>query len=283
MALEPLATRPGALAAWAVPEDAGWPTWDAITEAIRREDWLAIDSMAGPLQARLSSGRAGEVAVRRTVNRTARRSVKALTALAGRGQVVALVGPDGTGKSTLAAGVADSIALPARVLYGGTYRAAPARRACPAPPRSSSGAVSSPPAPRSPGTGRAAGSSSSIGTRSKRGPRLAMRSRQRTRVRRTLLSVTLARPDLLIALDAPATLLHERRPEHDVDHLDRDRLRHLDLAARTDGCEVLDAAAAADEVRGRTVRLVWERVVAGTFPATPVTAADDPARTGSAA
>ena len=94
VAREPLAARPAALAAWATPEDAGWPTWDAITEAIRQEDWLAIDSMAGPLQARLASGRSGEVAVRRTANRTARRSVKALTALAGRGRVVALVGPD---------------------------------------------------------------------------------------------------------------------------------------------------------------------------------------------
>ncbi|WP_426573889.1 hypothetical protein [Aquihabitans sp. McL0605] len=260
--LAPLAGAPTELATWAAPEGGGWPEWSDIVRAISSEEWAALEAMGPPISQRIVSDRRSEVAFRSATNRAGQRLVKVLTAVAGRGWLVALVGPDGTGKSTLAGSMAASLAVPSRTLYGGTYR---------------SGTTES----RVPGMATAAVAGRLLSTRAQvawhrsRG-RLVVLDRHpvearpgpdedlspKARLRRRALSVLLPMPDLLIALDAPAALLHERRPEHDVAHLEADRQRHLDLAAHTTGSEVVDAAAPADVVRDRTVGLVWERVVA---------------------
>jgi hypothetical protein len=253
---------PGALAAWATPADDRWPAWSDVLAAVETEDWTAIERMTPSFERRLLADRSGQVARRRLTNQLARRAVKGLTAVRGRGHVVALVGPDGTGKTTLAAGVAHSLAIPTHVLYGGTYRSGTRRSRLP-------GVATSVVA------GRLVATRVQLGWHRTRG-RLVVLDRhpiearpgpqdlvtRRTRMRRRVLAGILPLPDLLIALDAPADLLHQRRPEHDVAQLDDDRRRHLELVARTPRSAVIDASAPADDVLDRTLALVWERVVA---------------------
>ena len=260
-ALAPLAGAPAALAAWCAPVDGGWPTWPDLVATVAAGDWDRLDAAIPELRRRLVAGRPASVSRRALVSRTVRHCVKPLTLVAGRGPLVALVGPDGTGKTTLARSVAEACPVPGRVLYGGTYR--------------NGGGTS-----RFPGgvTARVAGrllvTRGRIAWHRGRG-RLVVLDRHpaearatsgdtlgpKARLRRRLLAATLPRPDLLLALDAPAALLHERRPEHDVAHLERDRLRHLELVARTPGAEVVDATESADAVRDRTVALVWDHVI----------------------
>jgi len=260
VALAPHASQPGVLAERLAPPDAGRPSWKEILGSIQAQRWPEVEAMASELGRRLADDRCA-VAVRRLSNRSARHSVKLLTAVGGRGPVVALVGPDGTGKSTLAAAVSHSVAMPARVLYGGTYRSGTVRRQVP-------GLTTLIVA------GRLLATRVELDWHRVRG-RLVVLDRHpvevrpqptdvlsaRSRLRRRFLASTLRAPDLLIALDAPALLLHERRPEHAVEQLEEDRQRHLALVEQTEGSEVIDAAASADAVRNQTVELVWNRVV----------------------
>ncbi|HWJ61945.1 MAG TPA: ATP-binding protein [Acidimicrobiales bacterium] len=251
---------PGALAAQLVPGGGGVPSWEHLVAAIQAEDWATVERAAPVLRKRVTDSRLA-VFRRRTASRVARRSTKVLTAVRARGVVVALVGPDGTGKSTLAGAVSRSVAVPARVLYGGTYRSGIRRR-------------------KVPGMTTVGVAARLLVTRAEvewhrlRG-RLVILDRHpvearpqpsdlmpiRTRIRRSFIAATLRKPDLLIALDAPAPLLHDRRPEHGLQSLDRDRCRHLVLVAQTRGSQLIDATASADEVRDEAVELVWAQLV----------------------
>jgi energy-coupling factor transporter ATP-binding protein EcfA2 len=258
LAAQPL--KPAVLAAQLVPDGRGRPSWPQLLQMIRAEDWPSLEAVAPLLRKRLTDSRRS-VAARRRKNRIARHCTKVLVATRARGRVVALVGPDGTGKSTLAGAVSRTVAVPARVLYGGTYRSGTRRS-------------------KVPGMATVAVAVRLLCTRAAiewhrlRG-RLVILDRHpvearpqpsdlisvRARLRRSFLAALLRKPDLLIALDAPAPLLHERRPEHAVAQLDRDRGRHLALVAQTRGSLLIDATASAEAVCEETVEVVWERLV----------------------
>lgn len=66
----------------------------------------------------------------------------------------------------------------------------------------------------------------------------------------------LARPDLLIVLDAPAELMLARKGEHNVAELDRRRRRYLHLAESLPQAVRLDASRPAAEVAADATELV---------------------------
>lgn len=230
-----------------------------LVAAARDGRWDQVRAASPRLRRRLARRHPLEGARRSVTSRVLRRSGRFLRPLAGPGAVVALVGPDGTGKSTLVDGLLDGVGVPARALYGGTYRSG-----------SRGGA---------PGTATARVLARLVATRAalawhRRMGRLVVLDRHpeqarplpsdavgwRTRVRRTVLASTLPCPDLLLVLDAPAEVLHRRRPEHDVHRLACDRERNLSLrmAAPT---HVVDATASPEAVRARAVELIWRHAV----------------------
>ncbi|MGH8910335.1 MAG: hypothetical protein ACRD0K_28530, partial [Egibacteraceae bacterium] len=66
-------------------------------------------------------------------------------------------------------------------------------------------------------------------------------------------------PDLVVVLDAPGAVLHARKPERGVDELDGQRARYQSYARRTPGVVLIDASGDLATVRRHLTRAVWER------------------------
>jgi thymidylate kinase len=225
-----------------------------LIDAARRGDWDRLEALAPDLAAAWARARRGAVLRRRAVARGRR--------LAGplvrwrRGLTVALLGPDGAGKSTAAEALEASFPLPVRTVYLSPAR--PRRR--PAPP----------------GAGlalRIAGLLSrwarGFGHRTRgrlvvfdRYPYDALLPSRRPvgrlgRLRRALLGRACPAPALTVVLDAPGALLHARKGEHDPAALEAERQGFLALARRRRRAVVLDAAQGAEAVRRDLTAAIW--------------------------
>jgi len=173
---------------------------------------------------------------------------------------VALLGPDGVGKSTLAHGIQGASYFPTSQVYMGLYQKG-----------------SKPPARRLPGIGFA----HLLLTQWKR--YLSARYRQTRghlvifdrysydallptqqrpgrfqRARRWLLAHACPPPDLVLVLDAPAETLFARKGEHTVDALDRQRASYRELQTRLPQAALLDTTGGADQVRRTATDLIWQ-------------------------
>jgi thymidylate kinase len=80
-----------------------------------------------------------------------------------------------------------------------------------------------------------------------------------SRLRRAILARSCPAPDLSIVLDAPGTVLFERKHEHTAAWLERQRQGYLDLQRLVPRVIVVDAARPAADVRRTVMSLVWER------------------------
>jgi hypothetical protein len=178
--------------------------------------------------------------------------------LTGRGLTIAMLAPDGAGKSTLVARLRQDLPLPVRQLYMGLFSREQPVPAVPVPGfgslvrllRQWRGYLASRRFRRGgavvlcdrycydalvPGTG----------------PDTWVRRR-----RRWLLGHACPPPDLTVVLDAPGAVLHQRKPEHDPSDLERRRQGYLALAQRF-GWRVIDASRPADQVQRELSRLIW--------------------------
>jgi len=168
-----------------------------------------------------------------------------------------LVGPDGAGKSSLAAALARSFPLAVRTVY-----MSPAMT-----PRRG-------PSPRGVRLALRIGAQLSRWCRAQalrlRG-RLVLFDRYaydallparwplgpRGRLRRWLLGHACPAPQLLVVLDAPGELLHARTGEHDPAVLEAERRAYLRLARRRARAIVVDATREPDRVRRDVTAAIW--------------------------
>jgi thymidylate kinase len=82
------------------------------------------------------------------------------------------------------------------------------------------------------------------------------------RLRRQLLARSCPPPDMVILLDAPAEVLHARKPEHEPEVLELRRRRYLELARGCRRWTVVSADRTFGEVRRDVERLVWDAYAA---------------------
>jgi thymidylate kinase len=179
-----------------------------------------------------------------------------------RGLSVALVGPDGAGKTTLADGLRAALPVPTAYVYLGVWREYPWDRWLRFVPGARLALRLLRLTLRS---GQAAWH--------RRRGRLVLLDRftsdvqlpdheldRRGRLTAALVGRIGTRPDLLLVLDAPAEVMFARKGEQTLDELARRRLTYRQLAAGHPDGVVLDATRPVEQVRRDALRAVWVRL-----------------------
>jgi thymidylate kinase len=179
-----------------------------------------------------------------------------------RGVSVALLGPDGAGKSTLAEGLHSSFVLPTRGIYmgltGGWLRHADRLRVPGVVGLLRLGII----------WGRYLRAQYHVA----RG-RLVVFDRYifdadvpppfplsaAGRLARWVEGRACPAPDIAVVLDAPGWVMHERKREYDAATLEHWRARFLTLRRRVRGLEIVDATAGAEVVRAEVLERIWRR------------------------
>ncbi len=233
----------------------------ALVADVRSGRWDALRGYARILRADIARSSPARSAWRSAANPALRKATRLLL-LHERGMTVALVGPDGVGKSTLAEGLARRFAFPVTRVYMGIHGGASwdrGERPLPLPLRIPRQWLRYLHARSAAWRGRLV-----LFDRYALDARLAP-ARRRSGLRRAARSVlarSLPDPDLMILLDAPAEVMHARKPERSVEDLERLRREYLGLADTVSSVTVIDASGAADEVRRVVTAAVWEAYLA---------------------
>lgn len=184
-----------------------------------------------------------------------------------RGVSVALLGPDGTGKSMLSGRLLRDGPLEVRTVYLGLYGGQRDQRG----------------GRRIPGVGFArrllrmwrrwligrmhvARGRIVIFDRHPIEARSSLGTGRRAPLGRRLLARSLPSPDVIVVLDAPATVLYDRKPEHPVERLEAQRTAYLGLARRLPGATVVNVDRPADAVLHEVAAIVWAHVAERGLP-----------------
>jgi hypothetical protein len=237
------------------------PGWSAgaIVAAASRGEWGSLAALGPPLAAAWRQGRRTEARRRTIANRSRRWSGKVLRLSRRRGLRVAVLAPDGAGKSTLTKGVEGAFYFPVRSINMGLYQV---------------------PRPRGrrhlPGIGLAGQLSRQWagwlrGAYHQRRGRLVLFDRyaydallptrfrytRLGRARRWLLAHACPAPELVVMLDAPGDVLYERKGEKTAALLERQRQAYRGLLSGLPRAVIVDASREAEEVRPEVTAIIW--------------------------
>jgi thymidylate kinase len=233
--------------------------WDAarVLATARAGDWPALVALGPRLPRANPAERAAALG----------RGLRRLAVDVGRtrrGLSVAVLGPDGAGKSTLTKGVAATFGLPARVVYMGLWQGEDGA-ARPLP-------LAALAAARRPF--RSWRRAAVTGWHRARG-RLVVLDRHPydallppapphvvlKRLFFTLLARTVPAPSVVLILDVPAEVAAFRRPEEDPGALATLRSEYLALSRRLPRAVVLDADRSPEALRAAAVDRIWKAVL----------------------
>jgi thymidylate kinase len=235
----------------------GWGT-ERLLAAAAAGRWVELEQAGSVIRASWERRGPLKAATGSLTARSLRLATRALL-VPRRGITVALLAPDGAGKSTLAEGLRSTFFFPVRIVYMGTFdqragrsglltlgphlmrqwlrygraRAHKARGRLVIFDRYTFDKLLPPPRP----------------------PDLPRR------IRRWALAHSCPLPDLVVVLDVPSEEMFRRKGEHDVSHLEKRRRGYLELSKRVARMHVVDATREPDIVRRDVTALIW-RVLA---------------------
>ncbi len=239
-------------------------TWPQMATLIEMDNWTALLAERATVTARLASRDRLGVLGRQVCNRVLR-TLNRWAGLLRPAPSVALLAPDGAGKSTLAAGVQSSFFFPVRSVYMGLYQktTAPAAR------------------PRVRGMGFVGHLFTQwrrylVARYHQARGRLVIFDRYTFdalltprhnlgglgRLRRWLLAHACPPPDLVLMLDAPGEVLYARKGEHTADILEQQRQQYLALRPYLPQMVVVDASRDAERVRREATAVIWRTCTA---------------------
>jgi thymidylate kinase len=81
--------------------------------------------------------------------------------------------------------------------------------------------------------------------------------RARSGLRSALIQALAARPDLVLVLDVPAPVLRARKPEHDLERIERQRERYRALPSQLPSAVLVDTSGSEEETGRRILAAVW--------------------------
>jgi thymidylate kinase len=229
-----------------------------LPAAVKAGDWRAVAELGRELRAAWYLREGPGVVARSTLHRLERHVPPGASR---GGMSVAVLGPDGAGKTTLAEALRCSTCLPAAYVYLGVWREsrfeAQLRRIFGA--RLALRLV------------KLMLKRVFIAWHRGRG-RLVLLDRYtldadlpsddldlKARISAALVRRTNADPDMMILLDAPAELMYARKGEHGVAELQLRREAYLAMTSRFPQMVVIDAEQSRDEVRRQATELIWKR------------------------
>jgi thymidylate kinase len=232
-------------------------SWSAaeFVQAVKDGDWARIDGAlrqireadGGPIRKRL---RRAPAIVHDLPRRFPTRSR--------RGLGVALIGPDGAGKSTLAAGLAESLVIPTRIVYMGVWRTPRLFALMGAPGRVGHAIVIQWLRWLQGAYHRSRGRFVVFDRYTEVHLEPAPRTERIGRLLQRLRGMAACPPpDLVLLLDAPGTTAFSRKHEQSPEEMERVRQRYLTVADRFPKVAIVDAEDPADKVRRRATDLVW--------------------------
>lgn len=250
--------RPVGPLAEALSEVGGGKLRQALVDAVRSGDTPRFRHVARRLCARWVVTYPGETASQLIAHFAIRHAGRLFAPGGTRGLSVALLGPDGVGKTTTARNLQEEMPIGLRVVYMGMYGAA---------------------APRTRGLGllvrlvrlwRSAAVAMwhqwqgrmVVFDRYTYDALLPARSTVGGTVRRWLLAHSLPKPDVTLLLDAPVEVLRGRQQEQSADELHQQREQYLGLTDRLTRLEVIDATRRPDEVSRAVSRALWQHLTA---------------------
>lgn len=240
----------------------GQPSWSELSAALAAEDWPALAALGGPLRRALRRRAPLRVAWQNLRDRALRRLHRWVRFVRPNTPAVAIVAPDGAGKSTLIATLEQTPSLAMRSVHMGLYRKGHRRSRW----------------QRLPGLGLAGNVLAQwrryaqarclqargclvLFDRYTYDALLPTAGANVKRWRRRLLAHACPGPDMVVMLDAPGEVLFARKGEHSVEHLERQRQGYLAMRARLPRMVVVDATRDADSVCRQVASHLWRALL----------------------
>ncbi|MCW2951219.1 MAG: hypothetical protein JWQ48_389 [Conexibacter sp.] len=232
---------------------------DRLTDAVRQGQWTWLEQQGDRLGAELKRTRSSSAGLRSVAARSLASVRRPLLLPRRRGVSVALIGPDGVGKSTLAAGLQRAFPFDSRIVYMGLWKA----------------------------TGQGFGGS--LGRALLRPlwlwRRYLLAQYHRARGRLVVFDryvhdaelpprpplTALKKPyywclrhavpaaEVVVVLDVPGQVAYGRKHESAPQELERERAIYRRLAASMPSFELVDASRVPDAVRADVMAIVWRR------------------------